>query len=75
MAVGSSRRLGVGRRIVVVVGDIEVGRIVGHRTGDHHPAEEGHRRNNFGWTCLREEYVCSAIGDCRSELDIRWNIW
>lgn len=56
MAVGSSRRLGVGRRIVVVVGDIEVGRIgVGHRTGDHHPAEEGRRRNSFGWTCLREE--------------------
>lgn len=56
MAVGSSRRLGAGHRIVVVVGgiEVEVARI-GHRTGDHHPAEEGHRRNSFGWTCLREE--------------------
>lgn len=73
LAVGSNRRPVVGHRIVVAVGGIEVGRtgVVRH-TGDH-PGEGRH--NSFGWTCLRDEKVCSGIGDRRLKLDMWWKIW
>ncbi len=64
VAVGSNRRPVADHRIVVAVGDIVVGRTAAGRTaaGRRTAVEEGHHRHNsFGWTCLREEEVCSGI--------------
>lgn len=54
VVVGSNRRLGADRTIVVVVEGMDFGHAgAGHRTGDRLPAQEGRRHNRLGWTCLR----------------------